>query len=307
MKVEIECLSCLIHRGYKEIAEATQDPALQFKAASAILEHMTQEFNAEAIAAQLGTMRYRTIKRITGNTDIYREKKRVSNHKATQLLPSLEKIVTREITPENRFRKACLAAIVGNIIEFDIPEHQASLGELKQLIENAEADLIIDDISEILKEAKKAKTVLFLVDNAGEIALDTLLVRELKQAGVAVTVVVKGGAILNDATLEDARKVGMDKIADAVITTGTDSIELPPKDKWPIELKLVYSKAGLVIAKGMGYAETLIELRLQKPQAFLLRTKCHPMARHFGVPRGKNVARLVVPIRHYFAGKLRHE
>lgn len=298
MKVEIECLPCLIHRGYQEINKATQDPALQFKAVSAFLEFMAQEFNSEAVSAVLGTSRYRIIKRITGNADIYAEKKRISNSAALNLLPALEGMIARETSSENRFRKACLAGIVGNIIEFDIPEHHVSLEELHELIESAEADLVIDDISPISKEAKKAKTILFLVDNAGEIALDKLLVEELKQMGAYVTVVVKRGPVLNDATLEDAKEVGMHEIADAIITTGTDAVGLPLPNERSKELTAAYSKADLVIAKGMGYAETLTELMLQQPHAFLLRTKCNPVAKHFGVPRGKNVAKLVMPCAH---------
>ena len=295
LKVEIECLPCLIHRGYREINKATQDPDRQFKAASAVLECMAQEFNAEAVSAVLGTRRYRIIKRITGNADIYAEKKRISNRKALNLLPKLKEMIVRQASARNRFRKACLASIVGNIIEFNIHEHHASLEKLHQLIKSAEADLVIDDISLISKEAKKAKTILFLVDNAGEIALDKLLVEELKKMDANVTVVVKGGPILNDATLEDAKEVGMQKIADAIITTGTDAVGMPLPIEQSKELAAAYHKADFVIAKGMGYAETLTELRLQQPHAFLLRTKCNPMAKHFGVPRGRNVAKLVMP------------
>lgn len=298
MKVKIECLPCLIHRGYREINNATQDPDRQFKAASAFLECMAQEFNAEAVSAVLGTMRYRIIKRITGNADVYAEKKRISNRTALNLLPVLEGMIAKETSPENRFRKVCLAAIVGNVIEFDIPEHHTNLEELHQLIENAEADLVIDNVSSISKEAKKANNILFLVDNAGEIALDKLLVAELKQMDAYVTVVVKGGPILNDATLEDAKEVGMHEIADALVTTGTDAVGLPLPNERSKELTAAYSKADLVIAKGMGYAETVTEYKLQQPHAFLLRTKCNPMAKHFGVPRGKNVAKLIVPCTH---------
>jgi len=295
LKVEIECLSCIIHRGYLEIAEATKNPDLQFKAASALLEYMAKEFRPDAVAAFLGTTRDRMIKQISGNPDVYAAKKRESNQVALELLPSLRGMIEKERSSEERFRKACLAAIVGNIIEFDIPEHEVDFDQLDQLIADAEKELVIDDISKIYEEAKKASNILYLIDNAGEIALDKLLVSELKQLGAKVIVVVKGGPILNDATLEDAKAVGMYELADATITTGADAVGLPLPDERSGEFIKAYDETDFVVAKGMGFAETLTEEKLRQSHAFLLRTKCNPVARYYGVARGKNVAKLVKP------------
>jgi uncharacterized protein with ATP-grasp and redox domains len=295
LKVEIECLSCIIHRGYLEIADATRDPTLQFRAASALLEYMAREFKPGAVAAVLGTMRDRIIKQISGNFDVYADKKRVSNQAALELLPSLKKMIADESAPEERFRKACLAAIVGNIIEFGIPGHEVNLDQINKMIEDAEEELAVDEISKVYEEAKKARSVLYLTDNAGEIVFDKLLVNEVKQLGAKVTVVVKGGPVLNDATLDDARAISMNAVADTVITTGTDAVGLPLPEERSDEFVEAYDRADFVIAKGMGYAETLTETRLKQPHAFLLRTKCNPVAKHFGVERGKNVAKLVKP------------
>lgn len=291
----MECLSCLIHRGYSEIVEATGNPDLQFKAASALLQYMANEFKPDAVAAVLGTMRDRLIKQISGNFDVYAKKKRASNEAALELLPSIKTLIIKEISPEMRFRKACLTSIVGNIIEFDIPEHEVNLDELRQFIIDAEKDLAIDDISKIYEEAKKADNILFLADNAGEIVFDKLLVNELKQLNAKVTVVVKSDPILNDATLSDAKATTMYETADAIITTGSDAVGLPLREERSEEFIKAYDEADLVIAKGMGYAETLTETELKQPHAFLLRTKCRPVAMYFGVARGRNVAKLVKP------------
>jgi len=295
LKVEIECLSCIIHRGYLEIAEATKNPDLQFKAASALLEYMAKEFKPDAVAAVLGTVRDRIIKQISSNLDVYAERKRASNQVALRLLPSIKNLIEKETSQEKRFRKACLAAIVGNIIEFDIPEHEVNLNQLEQLIVDAEKDLAIDEILEIYEEAKKTSSILFLTDNAGEIAFDKLLVSKLKQLSAKVIVVVKDGPILNDATLEDAKAVSMYDVADAVITTGADAVGMPLPEERSEEFIKAYDEADFVIAKGMGYVETLTEIKLKQPLAFLLRTKCNPVARYFRVSRGKNVAKLVKP------------
>ena len=60
------------------------------------------------------------------------------------------------------------------------------------------------------------------------------------------------------------------------------------------EFLKIYNKADFVIAKGMGYAETLTELDLKVPHGLLFRTKCNPVANYFGVERNKNVA-IILP------------
>ena len=293
MKVEVECADCIFHRGLLEIAEATDDPSLQFKVASALFQLLAKEFKPTAVPAYLGTERDRLIKRMTSNKDPYAKKKQRSNRKALEFLPLVENLVSNETSPALRFRKACLCSIVGNIIEFDIPGHTFKYEDIGRLVQRAEEDLAIDEVAEIFDAVKKARRILYLTDNAGEIVFDKLLVGELKKLGANVIVAVKGGPIINDATLEDAKYVGMEKVADYVITTGTDAVGLTPQ-QCSREFLDVYGSVDLVLAKGMGYVETLTELDLAAPHALLLRTKCQPVANFLKIEKGKNVAKLML-------------
>jgi len=292
LKVELRCISCILNRGYLQIQEATDDKALQFKTMSAVLSFLAEEFKHTANPADLGTKRDRLIRKITGNPDPYKQKKQLSNRKALEVVPLAKSIVLKETSPELRFRRACLSAIVGNIIEFDLPDNPFRFSDLEKLIQQAEDDLALDEIPKIFDNAKNAKQILYLTDNAGEVALDTLLVQELKNLGAHVTVGVKDGPILNDATLEDAHTVGMDKVADKVMSTGSDAVGLFPEE-CSGEFMELYNSADLVVAKGMGHAETLTELDLPVPHALLLRTKCSTVANHFKVGTGKNIAKLL--------------
>lgn len=292
MKVELRCISCIINRGFNQIQQATDDKELQFKTLSVVLSYLAREFKPTANPADLGTKRDRLIRQITGNPDPYKQKKQLSNKKAMEVVPLAENIIQKETSPQQRFRKACLSAIVGNIMEFDLPDNPFKFEDLEKLIQQAESDLALDEIAKIFDKAEKAETVLYLTDNAGEIALDTLLVKELKNLGTHVTVAVKAAPILNDALVEDAEFVGMFKMADRVMTTGSDSVGLFP-DECSIEFLGVYNNVDLVVAKGMGYAETLTELELSVPHAMLLRSKCGTVASHFNVSTGKNIAKLL--------------
>ena len=293
MKVDVECAPCLLHRGYMEIVEATNDKTLQFETMTALTRLLHKEFKPTAVPARLGTKRDRLVKTITGNKDPYAKKKWLSNQRALEILPQLKRMVARETSDEAKFRRACLCAIVGNIIEFDIPEHEFNFEDIANLVQQAQQDLAVDEVFKIFERAKKVEEILYLTDNAGEIAFDTLLVAELKRLGARVAVAVKGKPIINDATLQDAKTVGMHEVADDLISNGTDTVGLILKECSKRFLTL-YKSADLVVAKGMGYAETLTETKLNTPHALLLRTKCQPVARYFGTVRAKNVAKLVI-------------
>jgi len=292
LKVEAECAGCIISRAVAELTEATTNPAIRFRAIVELLRLLSREFKPTAVPANLGTKRDRLIKRITGNNDPYERSKKTSNEKALKVLPYARKMVEDGYTQQDRFKRACLCAIVGNIMEFDIPGHKFAFGSLRKLFREAGKDLVVDDTSKTYELVKKANTILYLTDNAGEIVFDTLLVEQLKNMGLTVIVGVKGEPVINDATLEDAEVSGMSKIADRIITTGTDAVGLALKEV-SNEFLDVYDSVDMVFAKGMGYAETLTEHKLKKPHVLLFRTKCNCVANFFWVPRGKNVAKLM--------------
>jgi len=292
LKVEPECESCLLARAQVQTYQATTNPALRFRCLAEIVKLLNREFKPTSVAADLGTKRDRIIRQLTGNNDPYKYNKKAANKKALKILPLAKKLVETGYNQQERFKKACLCAIVGNIMEFDIPGHQFNLNNLAGCIREASKDLVIDDIDKAYELAKKANSVLYLADNAGEILFDTLLVEQLKNMGLKVTYVVKGGPVINDATMDDIEISNMDKLADDVITTGADAVGLQKKECSPDFLK-IYDAAELVFAKGMGYAETLTEYKLTKPHLLMFRTKCVPVANYFLAPRDKNIAKLM--------------
>lgn len=292
MKVEPECESCLLSRAQIQTYQATTNPALRFRCLAEIVKLLNREFKSTSVAAEIGTKRDRIIRKLTSNDDPYKYNKKLANQKALKMLPQAKKFVKSGYNQQEHFKKACLCAIVGNIMEFDIPGHKFTLNSMTKVLNEASKDLAIDDIDKAYALAKKANSVLYLADNAGEIVFDTLLVEQLKNMGLKVIYVVKGGPVINDATLEDVEISNMDKLADEVITTGCDAVGLQKKEVSADFLK-AYNEAELVFAKGMGYAETLTEYKLTKPHLLMFRTKCVPVANYFCVPRDKNIAKLM--------------
>jgi uncharacterized protein with ATP-grasp and redox domains len=268
---------------------STDDEEIRQEAIKYLLKLMADNYDKNAVPSILGNERGRLIAEITRCEDPYRLHKIAENQQALAILPEMEKIL--ENTPEGeRLRGACKIACLGNVIDYDIPGNNSNL---KEAIKFLERPFYIDDTDKLKLLIKPQTNLLFLTDNAGEIALDTLLVQELKKIGCFVTVAVKDGPpSLNDALWEDALMVGMNKFADELITTGAKAIgiRLDESPKWFIER---YNKSDIILAKGMANWETMTEKPAPCPTMYLFRTKCEPVAKSVNAPKDESIAKLV--------------
>ena len=101
----------------------------------------------------------------------------------------------------------------------------------------------------------RAHKLLYIGDNCGEIVLDKLFLEHIDVDEKVF--VVREKPVINDITEEDARMVGMDKVA-RVKTTGNDS----PGAVWERsskEFRKLFMEADVVISKGQGNLEGLID------------------------------------------------
>jgi uncharacterized protein with ATP-grasp and redox domains len=254
---------------------------------AAMLDFLSTSFTMNAVPSHIGTDRDLLVQELTGR-DPYEELKRISNAMALDILPELRQLMMESSDPADRFRRATLIAAAANAIEFDVSGRDFDLDELRGIIERVESDLAVDEVDEFLTLCEGAEEVLYLLDNAGEVVLDMILISELKKLGLKVIAVVKEGPVLNDATMIDAKEVGLDECADKVIHTGAAAIGVN-LEKNSEEFLKVFNKAELIVAKGMGNYESLTELEPHCPIVHILRTKCQPVAQHVGTNLNRNV------------------
>jgi uncharacterized protein with ATP-grasp and redox domains len=177
------------------------------------------------------------------------------------------------------FDTALRLSIAGNIIDLG----PAQRYDLWAAIERVLGQAFAVDHSERLRVALQAcRQVLYLADNAGETVFDRLLIETLDRP---VVYAVKGGAVLNDATREDARAAGVHHVAE-IVDTGSDA---PGTilDRCSPAFRELFATADLIVAKGQANYETLSDAG---PRVFhLLQTKCDVIARNVGVPVGSIV------------------
>ena len=128
-----------------------------------------------------------------------------------------------------------------------------------------------------------AQSILYLADNAGEIAFDRLLVEQIPTE--RVTVAVRGHPVINDATLHDAQAVGLDRIVE-VVENGSDAPGTILKD-CSADFRRRFAEADLIIAKGQGNFESLYDA--PGNLLFLFKVKCSVVAGHVRQPIGMQV------------------
>jgi uncharacterized protein with ATP-grasp and redox domains len=260
---------------------------------AAMTDFLSERFDQDSVPSHIGTERDLLVQKMTG-CDPYSDLKSESNTLALSLLPDLDRLLAESSSPDKRFRRATLIAAAANAIEFDVSGRAFTLNDLRGIVDKAEDELAIDQISQFEELCGRVHGVLYLMDNAGEIALDMMLIREIRRIGPKVIAVVKGGPVLNDATEEDANQVGLDKYVDKVITTGTAAIGVN-LDRSSGDFVALFNSAELIVAKGMGSYESLTEFEPHCPIVHIMRTKCEPVARHVGVPLNKNVILIRAP------------
>ena len=138
-----------------------------------------------------------------------------------------------------------------------------------------------------LKQAiAKADTVLYLGDNSGEIVFDKLFVETMMHPNLWFA--VRGAPVINDVTIDDARYVGMDQVAE-VISNGYDAPSTLP-EHCSLEFQKLFNQADVIISKGQGNLEGLLEYPTDKEIYFLLMVKCDVIADILGVQKGSFVA-----------------
>lgn len=284
MKIHPRCAPCLLSRVQFEAELSTKDLALQKKAVLAGIEVLRKYLVDGAPATHLSTKIHREAYRVLGDIDPYSEKKRQSNEAALKLLPFVHKFVSEK----DSFRRAVLVSIIGNSFDFGVLGFDAEKATGKETImKQIKHGLDVDD-TDMMRSM--LRDVVFLADNCGEIVFDTLLLEEIKKLGGRITLVVRGAPILNDVTKKEVRELGIDRMVDRVLTTGSNAIGLCLKEA-PQELVDALRGASLIISKGMANYETMSEYDF-RPIAYLLKTKCESVAEAMGLRKNMSVARV---------------
>jgi hypothetical protein len=241
--------------------------------------HKLIEANWDLSNPQTATEIHRMAKDHLHNTNLYAEEKLKANDLLLKEYPHWQAIVNES---QNPFSTAAKLSVIGNIIDYGAQSVKDDLsGQINSFFQK---NLKIDMTHALNAEIDKAENILYLGDNCGEIVFDRLFIETMNHPNV--TFAVRGKPVINDATLEDAAQVGLDKVC-KVISNGFDAPSTL-LDFCSDEFAEVYNNADLVISKGQGNFEGLMESR-HPNEFFLLIAKCLPIANLLGVSKNDMV------------------
>ena len=279
MEIYLDCIPCFIRQALEASKMATNDKAKQEKILKKVLSELEKTSLKNKIPTEIARKVHRIVREVTKNDDPYKKVKDEYNRKALKMYPSLKRKVARS---KDRLLTATKLAIAGNIIDFG-PGYKF---DLEKTIKDVLAqDFAINHFNQFKKALNKSKKIIYLGDNTGEIVFDRILLEELK--GKEITFVVKGGPIINDATVEDAKFVAIDKIAKIERVSNGMPGTGPDRNSKRFIKKL--KNADVVVSKGQGNYEALSEVDANI--FFLLKVKCPVIAEDIGAEIGDIVVK----------------
>ncbi|MBR0092503.1 MAG: DUF89 family protein [Lachnospiraceae bacterium] len=281
------CEACLMKKGYGHYPSDASDEEIEAYREEflKIIARHADDMCAPEITMLLDEMRERRFGTGRKGLTDYAPVKRHFNEFMLRFVPQVEEDIRSAPDP---FLRAMQYALTGNVIDFASPE-RVDEDSVSAALARAREILLDSGIVRDLKErVRTASSIVYLTDNCGEVVMDRLFLREIKALAPSspaprITVIVKGAPAVNDATIEDALQAGLDKEAEVIGNGRGNAVggtSIPLMDD---KSRGVLLSAGLIISKGMGNFETLIESGLDIFHLFLC--KCDLFVNFFQAER----------------------
>ncbi|HID15439.1 MAG TPA: DUF89 family protein [Candidatus Atribacteria bacterium] len=276
MKSSFECVICYHRQALRTARITTKDEKLITKVLKSTMEYFMNTPNWKRTPLDFGYDLYPLFYKVLGVDDPYKKLKEKSNELALSIYPWTKESIEQSSDPlltAIRFSIAGNIADYGAMDEFDLED---------QIKTSLNKDFAINNYSIFKREIKRAKTVLYFLDNAGEAVFDKVFIETLFSLYPnlsKISVVAKRYPLINDMTFEDAYALGFaeDERVE-VLTTWKDV-------NWKEKLK----EYDVVISKGQGNYEGL---SVYPNIFFLLVAKCEVVANDIGVNIGDFIFKL---------------
>ena len=273
-----ECISCMtkVHLDKCPKAAAEEQKVEYMQRVLKILAEAPARFGAPIIVRSIQKIQEEMFGIKQDYAEIKRHYNEVMMAHEIHVKDKLEK-------SEDSIKTGIQYAMIGNYIDFGA---RISVNEeqLTELLNDADR-FVIDEkqYGELTDDLGKAKKLVYLTDNCGEIVMDKLLIREIqkKYPELKVTVLVRGAEVINDATMEDAIQVGLTEMVN-VIPNGSD-IAGTWLEEISEEAMKALEEADVILSKGQGNFETMRKCGMNIYYIFLC--KCDLFANIFQVPK----------------------
>jgi hypothetical protein len=275
MFLEPACIPCIVKQAYNTSKLFTKgNKELQLKIIKEVcseIQNIRGYNNAPHFSAKIQSI----IEKFAGTTDLYASIKEKNLNNVKKFYRFVQIMIEES---DDRLETAMRAAIIGNAVDlaanpdFDI-EYEI----------NRITDIHLSALAKFKNDLQKAKLILYIGDNFEEALFDKFLLKEINT--IKTIFAVRSRAVLNDITMDDAKKLKLNNICQVIESgskiAGTDLKECTP------EFLEIYQKADIVIAKGQGNYETLIDEK--RPIYFLFKVKCDVIEEKSAYTKGKGI------------------
>ena len=273
MKCSLDCIPCLLRQTLRSARfSKSSDPKGLLREVMTVLTRLSWD----ATPMELGFEVYRVIRERLG--DPYAEAKRRSNEFALKLLPRLKEIVQFSGDP---LETAVRIAIAGNVVDYGALDEFS----VEETVERAlKAEPGIYHFEELRRDLERAETVLYFLDNAGEVVFDRLLVETIISVlgPKRFVFVARSVPFINDVTPREVREIGLTNAPGSEVR-GMKCGSLSEYRDFTRTMEEWMEEADVVISKGQGNYELLSEY---KGIYFLLTVKCQVVADYLGAKVG---------------------
>lgn len=278
MRVHLDCFPCFLRQSIIALRLGTRDVELQEKILKAVL-HEVEQSDTSRPPAYTTTFIHRKIRQLL-QQDPFRQIKSEYNQIALALYPFLKKIVQESSDP---LWTASRLAVAGNVIDFGIFTSVDIEGTVKRALHSPFG---VDEYPTFKDALSNTEEVLYLLDNAGEIVFDRILIETMVSQGKRVIAVVKGSPVLNDCTRADAVEAGLTEVSE-IIDNGSDGVGTIIE--WTSgDFQKRYAKMQFILSKGQGNFET-VPADPKKTIVYLFQSKCEVVSRELGLSLGSMI------------------
>lgn len=252
MKINSFCLTCLVQMQEAQIHNfQDEEKKMRFmREVLGFLSSCDRELSAPALVKPLSAI----YEKYWGKAERMEHAKKAFNDFLLSMEADLEIQIRRERDP---LEAALRYARTGNYIDYASVRDLSEEG-LMELFEKQSGDSLDEkEYRQFSEELQSAAKLVYLTDNCGEIVLDKIAVRILREKYpmLKVKIIVRGAPVVNDADLEAAEYTGLDEAAPVMdngsAIAGTDLSDISETARKEIET------ADLIISKGQGNFETL--------------------------------------------------
>jgi len=290
---KLVCVPCIVDDLYGAIESIGLDESIKRQIMKESLEFIAKSIDFDKEPSFYITAVHRILKKVSGIEVPFAERRYLCNKMGLELEKKLEPKI-ENLSGFDKFSMLIRWSIAGNALdfrtvgtgyEFDIDAMEKSLYEIAEGLE-------INHLQDIYKKLKSSKRILFIHDNVGEIVLDKMLIKCLKDESSGIVVsAVREGPITSDATMDDAEQVGLLDVSSEIILAGPDTLGIC-FEEMSDELKEEITIADMIFSKGQAnfYVFSKHKDEVKCPIVCLLRTKCNYVSSLYGYDENINIA-----------------